>query len=315
MQTGYPSFRTVMSERHSTPPVRIAGAHSALGAVIAQQTGFDAIWASGLEISAARCVPDASLLSMTEYLDAARGMQKALSTPVVADCDTGFGDTMNVAYMVREYESSGITAVCVEDKIFPKLNSFASGSHALLNPAEFVRKIAVAKEVQRDNEFYLIARTEAMICGLGVEAALERCRAYADAGADAVLPHSKHPTEMQVAEFLNSWDGRVPVIVVPTTYPNWHIDAASAAGVAAVVYANQGLRATITALRSAFDVILDTGSSRDLEGSIASMRDVFELQRLAEWQRIADTGEAAGNGRRLLSIPATDKASEATTSR
>lgn len=290
-----------MTGRHGNRPVRIVGAHSALGAMIAQQTGFDAIWASSLEISAARCLPDASLLSMTEYLDAARGMQKALGIPVVADCDTGFGDTMNVAYMVREYESSGITAVCIEDKVFPKLNSFASGSHALLDTAEFDRKIAVAKNVQSDGEFYLIARTEAMICGLGVEAALERCCSYADAGADAVLVHSKQPTERQIAEFLSSWDGRVPVIVVPTTYPNWHIDAASAAGVAAVVYANQGLRATITALRSTFQVIFDTGSSLDLEESIANIRDVFEMQRLAEWQRIAE-GPAEVQ-RSLLSVP------------
>ncbi len=277
----YPSFRSVLADN---PLVRIAGAHSALGGVIAEQVGFQAVWASSFEISAARCLPDASLLSMSEYLDAAAHIQKALSVPVVADCDTGFGNSMNVAYMVAEYEQAGITAVCMEDKIFPKMNSFAAADHSLLDVNAFAHKIETAKKSQRSEDFFVIARTEAMISGLGVDEALKRCSVYADAGADAVLVHSKQATKDEVLSFLDQWDDRLPVVVVPTTYPDWHADEARAAGVSAVIYANQGLRATITSLRSALGSIYETGHSAHLEDSIAGVKDVFALQRLDQWQ-------------------------------
>lgn len=277
----YPSFRAVLAEH---PLTRIAGAHSPLGGVIAEQVGFQAVWASSFEISAARCLPDASLLSMTEYLEAAANIQKALGVPVVADCDTGYGNSMNVAYMVSEYERAGITAVCIEDKIFPKMNSFAAVDHTLLETDVFAHKIATAKKAQRGDEFFVIARTEAMISGLGVDEALKRCTAYADAGADAVLVHSKKATKDEVLAFLAQWDDRLPVVIVPTTYPDWHAEDAHAAGVSAVIYANQGLRTTITSLRDTLGSIYRTGHSAHLEDSIAEVKDVFALQRLSEWQ-------------------------------
>jgi len=283
IRNSYPSFRQVLADN---PLTRIAGAHSSLGGRIAEQSGFQAVWASSFEISAARCLPDASLLSMTDYLEAAAHIQKALSVPVVADCDTGFGNSMNVAYMVAEYESAGITAVSIEDKIFPKMNSFATADHTLLDVSAFAHKIETAKKAQRTDDFFVIARTEAMISGLGVDEALERCTAYADAGADAVLVHSKQKTKDQVLEFLGLWNDRLPVVVVPTTYPDWHADDARAAGVSAVIYANQGLRATITSLRSTFQSIYETGHTAHLEDNISGVKDVFDLQQLDEWQQL-----------------------------
>jgi phosphoenolpyruvate phosphomutase len=277
------SFRAVVA---ANPLTRIAGAHSALGGAIAQEAGFHAVWASSFEISAARCLPDASLLTMTDYLQAAVNIQKALSIPVVADCDTGYGNTMNVAHMVAEYEGAGITAVCIEDKIFPKMNSFAAADHTLLDISAFAKKIEICKRVQRSDDFFVIARTEAMISGLGVDEALKRCHAYADAGADAVLVHSKLKTRDQVVEFLSQWDGRVPVVIVPTTYPDWHADDVLKAGASVIIYANQGLRATISSLRSTFGAIYQSGHSADLESSIAEVKDVFALQRLTQWQEL-----------------------------
>ncbi|MFD5467862.1 isocitrate lyase/phosphoenolpyruvate mutase family protein [Kitasatospora sp. NPDC127059] len=283
IRNSYPSFRQVLADN---PLTKIAGAHSSLGGRIAEQSGFQAVWASSFEISAARCLPDASLLSMTDYLEAAANIQKALSVPVVADCDTGFGNSMNVAYMVAEYESAGITAVSIEDKVFPKMNSFAAADHTLLDANAFAHKIETAKNAQRTDDFFVIARTEAMISGLGVDEALKRCHAYADAGADAVLVHSKQKTKDQVLEFLGQWDDRLPVVVVPTTYPDWHADDARAAGVSAVIYANQGLRATITSLRTTFESIYETGHTAHLEDGISGVQDVFALQRLDEWQQL-----------------------------
>ncbi|MEV6165590.1 isocitrate lyase/phosphoenolpyruvate mutase family protein [Streptomyces sp. NPDC052052] len=274
------SFRELMAQGGL---VRVAGAHDALGATLAQQAGFQAVWASSFEVSAARCLPDASILTMTEYLAAAADMQKAIDAPVVADVDTGYGNSLNVAHMVHEYEAAGITAVAIEDKVFPKVNSFADTSHDLLPVAEFTHKIETAKSAQRHEDFYVIARTEALINGLGVEEALKRCTAYADAGADAVLIHSKKKDEAEIVEFLDRWDGRAPVVIVPTTYPQWSAEAATRHGVSVVIYANQGLRATVQALRDTFRTIYADGSSLGVEDSIAPVADVFALQKLDDW--------------------------------
>ncbi len=279
----YPSFRTVL-ERGA--PVKIAGVHSALGGILAEQAGFGALWASGFEISAARGLPDASLLTMTEFLQAAADVQKATGIPVIADCDSGYGNNLNAAHMVHEYERAGITAVCIEDKTYPKMNSFAERGHELVEAADFARKIAAAKQAQSDAEFFVIARTEALICGQDVDTAIERCRRYTAAGADAVLVHSKQPTNAQILEFLDRWPEPVPVVIVPTTYPDWHFDDAVKAGVSAVIYANQGLRAIVTALSAAFGSILARGAADPLTGEIASVEDVFRLQRLPEWQAL-----------------------------
>ncbi|MFD0126235.1 isocitrate lyase/phosphoenolpyruvate mutase family protein [Streptomyces virginiae] len=283
----YPSFRSVLGQRRAlSQAVRVAGAHDALGGRLAQAAGFDAVWASSLEVSAARCLPDASVLTMTEYLEAAAHTQKALGIPVVADVDTGYGNNLNVAHMVHEYEAAGITAVCMEDKLFPKMNSFVATSHTLLDTEEYCSKVRVAKNAQRGEDFFFIARTEALIDGLGVEVALERCHAYVDAGADAVLIHSKARTKDQVLEFLGGWQDRAPVVVVPTTYPDWHADDAVKDGVSTIIYANQGLRATVSALRDTYASILSHGETTHLEDKIASVKDVFALQRLADWQEL-----------------------------
>ncbi|MFJ8883248.1 isocitrate lyase/phosphoenolpyruvate mutase family protein [Streptomyces sp. NPDC102402] len=277
------SFRSVLA---SHDVVRVAGAHHALSGVLAQEAGFQAVWSSSFEVSASRCLPDASILSMTEYLEAAANIQKALDIPVVADCDTGYGGNYNVAHMVHEFEGAGITAVCMEDKLFPKMNSFADGDQTLLSTKAFASKIETAKAVQSSEEFFVIARTEALISGAGLDQAVERCFAYADSGADAVLIHSKAPTKDEVLAFLDRWDQRVPVVIVPTTYPDWHIDDVREAGVSVVIYANQGMRATLSALRATYRAIYEAGDTTALEPEIAAVRDIFDLQRMGDWQKL-----------------------------
>ncbi|MER6222264.1 isocitrate lyase/phosphoenolpyruvate mutase family protein [Streptomyces sp. 900105755] len=279
----YPSFRSVLADNDV---VRVAGANHALGGLLAEEAGFQAVWSSSLEVSASRGLPDASILSMTEYLEAAANIQKVLRIPVVADCDTGYGGNLNVAHMVHEFEAAGITGLCLEDKLFPKMNSFVAGGQTLLGAKEFARKIKIAKEAQASTETFVIARTEALISGLDVDAALERCRTYADSGADAVLVHSKIKTRDQVVAFLDGWDFRVPVVIVPTTYPDWHIDDIRQAGVSVVIYANHGLRATVSALRDTYRSVYENGDTTALEGSIASVKDIFALQGLDTWQKL-----------------------------
>jgi phosphoenolpyruvate phosphomutase len=263
--------------------IRVAGAHDALSALVAEDVGFDAVWASSLAISAARGLPDMSLLTMTDYLQVAAHINDVCGIPVIADCDTGFGNTLNVAYMVRQYEAAGIAAVCIEDKLFPKRNSFVPTDQPLEDADVFARKIEIAKQTQRTDDFLVIARTEAAIAGAGVDEALRRAHRYVDAGADAVLMHSKSPEPDEVLSFLEAWQRRAPVVVVPTTYYHWHVDDATKAGVSMVIYANQALRASVLSMKDALGHLVNAGSSVDIEEHIAPMGDIFRLQRVDEW--------------------------------
>ena len=107
--------------------IRVMGAHNALGAKLVEGSGFDAVWASGLEISTSYALPDANILTMTDFFNAASSMNEAVNIPVIADCDTGFGNSKNVIHLVKKYEAAEIAAVCIEDKLFPKVNSFIPG--------------------------------------------------------------------------------------------------------------------------------------------------------------------------------------------
>ncbi len=130
---------------NSNELIRVMGAHNALGAKLVEKSGFDAVWASGPEISTSYALPDANILTMTDFFNAASSMNEAVNIPVIADCDTGFGNSNNVIHLVRKYEAAEIAAVCIEDKLFPKVNSFISGRQELAPIAEFVGKILAAK--------------------------------------------------------------------------------------------------------------------------------------------------------------------------
>ena len=259
--------------------VRVAGAHDALGAKLAVQAGLDAIWSSGFEISTAYAVPDASILTMSEYLAAARSIAQGVSpVPVIADCDTGYGNSNNVIRMVREFEAAGIAAVCIEDKKFPKTNSFIGGKHELASIAEFVGKLLAAKNAQRTRAFAVIARTEALIAGWSVDEALRRAEAYVRAGADALLVHDKSPDGSGVRAFMARWPKSVPVIIVPTTFPSLGIAEAETLGIKTVIYANQGIRASARAVSELWHTIVRDGNSVAVEKNIAPMSTLFELQ-------------------------------------
>jgi phosphoenolpyruvate phosphomutase len=263
--------------------VRVAGAHDGLTARLAAQAGFDAVWASGLEISAAHGLPDVSLLGLADFLASAVAMHDAVEVPVVADCDTGFGGELNAAFTMMRYESAGIAAVCIEDKVFPKRNSFVDTGHELVDPDEFCHKLVCAKRAQRVSDTVLIARTEALICGLGLDEALRRCHQYVDAGADAVLVHSKAPESAEVLAFMRSWDGCAPVVLVPTTYSSFHVKEAEDAGVAMVIYANQGIRASVRAIQETWSSVIADGASAPVEEHIASVNEIFELSGMPQW--------------------------------
>jgi len=258
--------------------IKVAGAHNGLSARLVEAAKFEAIWASGLEISASSGLPDTHIVTMTEFLDAAAKMDFVTTIPILADCNTGYGDEHNVMHLVKHYERMRIAGVCIEDKAFPKINSFMQGNQVLESIEKFVSKIRAAKAAQENPDFVVIARTEAFIAGLGLEVALSRAYAYAEAGADLILVHSKARTVEEIADFMQHWTGAVPIVVVPTTYGATTMQELHDLGIKVVIYANQGMRAAVRAMQAVFSTILQSGHTREIEGTIASVREIFALQ-------------------------------------
>lgn len=261
--------------------IRIVGAHDAIGAKLIEKNGFEGVWASGLEISTAHGVPDANILTMTDYLNAAITMNQATSLPVVCDCDTGYGNASNVWHMVKKYEAAGIAGVVIEDKLFPKVNSFVPGRQELASVEEFMGKIEAAKSAQHSADFMVFARVEALIAGWGMEEALKRAEAYAKAGADGIVIHSKASTPDEIFAFAKKWKGLIPLVAIPTMYPEVTSEALADHGFKMVIYANHGLRASIKAMDQTLQSIAQTHSTVSVESGIASMKEVFELQGMA----------------------------------
>ncbi|MBS7705599.1 isocitrate lyase/phosphoenolpyruvate mutase family protein [Chelatococcus asaccharovorans] len=260
--------------------IRAIAAHSPLSALLAEEAGFDAIWASGFELSALYGLADMSLVTMTQHLDMLRAMAGRVSLPIIADIDTGFGNAINVIHAVREYERAGAAAVVIEDKTFPKVTSLvAGGRQDLVRIEEFEGKIEAAVASRTDPGFLVIARTEALIAGLGEEEALARAAAYEAAGADMILIHSKRQTPEEIESFVRAWRGNAPLVLVPTSYPDLDEKRIRALGrIAVVIYGNHGLRAAVTAMRDAFRRIIADGSAESVSKNIASVEDIFGLQ-------------------------------------
>ncbi|UED88007.1 isocitrate lyase/phosphoenolpyruvate mutase family protein [Streptomyces profundus] len=255
---------------------RAVGVHDGFTALLAGRHSYDALWVSGLGISAAHGLPDAGILSMADFLAAARIADRASRLPVIADCDSGFGDVNNIVHLVREYEAAGIAAVCVEDKNFPKRNSFSDGQE-LADPHEFATKILAAKKAQRTADFTVIARVESLVAGASLDDALYRADLYTAAGADAVVIHSKSKTADEVLAFAHRFHPKhpdVPLIVIPTTYPLVSEEELAAAGVSVTIYANQMLRAFVTA---ADDVLARIATDRTAGGADTQLIDVRQI--------------------------------------
>ncbi|TWT08646.1 isocitrate lyase/phosphoenolpyruvate mutase family protein [Reyranella sp. CPCC 100927] len=260
--------------------VHIMATHSPLSAVLAEEAGFDGLWASGFELSALYGLADMSLITMTQHLDMLRAIAARSSLPIVADIDTGFGNAINVVHAIREYERAGTAAVVIEDKTFPKVTSLAAdGRQELLRIEEFQGKIAAAVATRQDPDFLVIARTEALIAGLGESEALQRATAYVEAGADMILIHSKKKTPDEIESFARAWKGAVPLVIVPNAYPELDAARIKALGnIAMVIYGNYGIRAATTAMQSAFRRIIADGGVQNVHKDIVAVEEIFRLQ-------------------------------------
>lgn len=256
------------------------GAHDAMSARMAGTYGFDVVWVSGFGVSAMTFgIPDLNLITQTEALDAARRMDAVTDLPVLADCDNGYGGLNNVVRTVLEYERAGIAGICIEDNLFPKRNSLYKGeSKRELIPAdEQARRIAAGKAAQQTEDFTLVARVEALIAGHGVDEAIKRAETYAEAGADAILIHSRDKTLEEIQGFLGRWSGDTPLVAVPTLFPDFTVDQLQELGFNLVIFANHPMRASVQAMEETMQILSNKKYAAAVDDRIAAVDHVFGL--------------------------------------
>jgi len=275
-------FAALRHEIHSESLSFLMEAHNGLSAKIVEEAGFRGLWASGLTISASLGLRDSNEASWTQVLEVLEYMADSTSLPILVDGDTGYGNFNNVRRLVRKLGERQIAGVCIEDKLFPKTNSFIGERQPLADIDEFCGRIKAGKDNQPDDDFVLVARVEALISGHGMDEALRRAEAYHNAGADAILIHSKLSEATEILAFTERWQQRCPLVIVPTMYHKTPTETFHQAGVSTIIWANHNLRSAITAMRETCRRIHDQQNLDGIEGRVASVKDIFHLVGNAE---------------------------------
>ena len=247
-------------------------AHNGLSAKIVQEAGFNAKGQRPLAF-AQLGVRDTNEASWTQVVEVCDFMSECTDIPILLDGDTGFGNFNNARRLIGKLERSDIGGVCFEDKLFPKTNSFIDGEQQpLADIEEFCGKIMACKDTQKDPDFMIVARLEAFITGYGLEEAYKRADAYHRAGADAILCHSKKKDDSDIREFMEAWGDRLPVVIVPTKYPDVHCDVFRDYGVGAVIWANHNMRASVAAMQKVTKDIYENQTRRTWSTQAISRR-------------------------------------------
>lgn len=254
-------------------------AHNGLSAKVAEEAGFKGIWASGLSISAALGVRDNNEASWTQVLEVTEFMSDATNIPILLDGDTGYGNFNSMRRLVKKLEQRGVAGVCIEDKLFPKTNSFIKGSEQpLAEIQEFCGKISAGKDAQTDKDFVIVARVEAFIAGWGLDEAIKRAEAYRKAGADAILIHSALRKPDEILAFKKEWGDRAPVVIVPTKYYATPTDVFRDYKFSIVIWANHLMRSALTAMQHTAATIFKDQNLLNVEEKVATVNEVFRIQ-------------------------------------
>jgi phosphoenolpyruvate phosphomutase len=280
----------------------IMEAHNGLSARIVEEAGFKGIWGSGLALSAQFGVRDNNEASWTQVVDMLEFMTDVTSIPLLLDGDTGYGNFNNMRRLVRKLEQRSVAGVCIEDKLFPKTNSFIDGERQpLADVDEFCGKIKAGKDSQADDDFCIVARVEALIAGWDMKEAIRRAEAYRQAGADAILMHSKLSRPDEILQFAQEWANRAPVVIVPTKYYSTPVEIYRRASISMVIWANHMVRAAVSAMQSVAREVHDTESLLNVEDRIASVNELFRLQGADELKQ-AELRYGGGTQSRMQAI-------------
>lgn len=265
----------------------ICGASNAMIAKLAENAGFDGVWLSSFEMHAWNRLPDASILNVADYADAISKISDRIDIPILVDSDEGGPSAINTIRMAREYSKAGAWGMCIEDNPSPKRCSFYGMKKEMEEIPKMVGKIRAAIEKNNKEGFAVIARTESLIQGHGIDVAMERARAYTDAGCDGFLIHNKNKTPEQVIEFCDRYHKEgltTPLIIVPTTYNQMTVEQMRDCGVSLAIYANYSVRATVSVLERMFADVVNNGTLSAGNQYAVPMTKIFDLIAVDELQ-------------------------------
>ncbi|MFE9788123.1 methylisocitrate lyase [Nocardia salmonicida] len=254
---------------------RLPGAVNPLVAKLIQEIGFDGVYVSGAVISAELALPDIGLTTLTEVVERGRQIARATDLPVLIDADTGFGEPMNAARTVTLLEDAGLAGCHLEDQVNPKRCGHLDGK-AVVDTAEMVRRIRAAVAVRRDPDFVICARTDARAIE-GLDAAIERARAYADAGADLIFTEAL-AEEAEFAKFRAAVD--IPLLANMTEFGKTPLLSARTLadlGYNAVIYPVTALRLAMGAIEDGLREIATAGTQSALLHRMQHRSRLYEL--------------------------------------
>ena len=257
-------------------------AHSGLSGLVTEKLDFDFIWESSLTDSASKGLPDASIVGNESRIHTIDEILNVTTKPMIVDGDTG-GDEDNFRFLIKRLENQGVSAVIVEDKIFPKRNSFGGTVGAgMEDPNIFSKKLEVGMKTKSTNDFLIIARLESLIAGLGMNETMMRAEKYINAGVDGIMIHSKLKEPSEVLEFIPKFEklctklGKRPyLIAVPTTYNTISDDELINSGVDIIIHANHLLRAAYKSMLETASLISNSRRSYESDSDIASVKEIF----------------------------------------
>ena len=242
---------------------------------------FDAMWVSSLCDSTAKGKPDIELVDMTSRFRTIEDITEVTTKPIIFDGDTG-GKTEHFVYTVRSLERLGVSMVIIEDKTGLKKNSlFGTEVVQTQDTIEnFSAKIRAGKKAQRTKEFMICARIESLILEQGMEDALNRAFAFAEAGADAIMIHSRKKDPSEIQEFIEKFrakDKTTPIVLVPTSFNSVTEEEWKQRGANIIIYANQLMRAEVPAMQKAAEIILENHRAEECDAMLMPFKDIIRL--------------------------------------
>ena len=273
--------------------VRIIEAHSGLSAIVgetatAELNGetreYDGLWESSLTDSATKGLPDASIIGVESRLHTINEILHVTRKPLIVDGDTG-GEIPQLEYLVSHLERLGVSAVIIEDKVFPKRNSLdATASQELEDSEVFAEKIRAGRRAALTDDFMVVARLESLIAGTGLDDALERAKRYVLAGVDGIMIHSNQRDPDDLFAFARAYGPlceelgrRPPLVSVPTTYNQHSEERLVEAGFNTIIHANHLLRTSHRAMKEVASLILENGSSATADELCSPVKEIFSV--------------------------------------
>jgi methylisocitrate lyase len=264
-------------------PIAVPGVFNALVGRMAERLGFQAVYLSGAALSALAALPDVGLLTLTEFVEAARMIAAATRLPLLCDADTGFGEALNVERTVRLFESAGVAGIHLEDQQLPKRCGHLSGKQ-LVEAEVMAAKVRAAAAARHDRDFVLIARTDARGAA-GFDEAVRRARLYVEAGADAIFPEALESKD-EFAAFAKALTP-VPLLANMTEFgrsPNLDFSELTEMGYRMVLYPVTTLRVALRAAETALEDIRAKGHQRDQLDRMLTRAELYELLDYAGYE-------------------------------